>query len=142
MKFNRLTKPAGEHKMSLSTDENFNGPYTYDPTTEAFTLTISANGVPRYEATIPANDLGWKASTTSFKWKAKTVMHPDGLKSVRVGGPGKPFKLSVKAADLDIDTIAAFPSLTVTLQIGNDAWSGPAPTCELSTSGATFNCRL
>jgi hypothetical protein len=60
---------------------------------------------------------------------------------VTIGRIDQPFKVKVKSRDLDAVGISGFPSLDVTMQLGNDIWSGAAPPCVLSSSGSTFNCR-
>jgi len=142
LKIGRLTKPAGEQKLTLkSLDLNGAGLF-FSPPGEQLTITLQTGGGQTVgQATIAASDPDWKSSASRFRWKAKTGPHPDGLVKMTVGVSGGPFKLTVKARDLDASGAAGVTEFIVTFTIGDDTWSGQTPPCELSGSGNTLKCR-
>jgi len=144
LKVSRLTKPAGEQRATLKSDPIDATAATFNPIAEGLSIGITPGGLtipPPWTLTIPPGDPDWKASATRFKWRAKTAPHPQGLSSVTVGTSGSVFKLKAKAKDVDATPITGLGSIDVSLTIGDDVWTGPAPSCVLSGSGSTLKCK-
>lgn len=143
LKIARLTKPAGQQKLSLKSDRMDATGLSYNPLAEDLTITLLLkDGTVLGSAVIPAQDPDWKPSSSSFRWKAKSAPHPAGLRSVKLGVSGRPFTLGAKSADIDATgaPAAATTGFVITFTVGDDSWSGPTPACRLSGSGNTLKC--
>ncbi len=141
LKVSRLTKPAGEQKANLTSNEIDATAASFDPVVEGLSIESGEPGGLSVTWTIPPGDPDWKQSGRAYKWKAKSSPHPQGLSSLTIGRPGTLFKLKAKARDMDGLAITGLSAIEITLAIGDDVWSGPVPPCVLSGSGNTLNCR-
>ncbi len=141
LKVRGLTRPAGEQRATLRSDAIDATSATFDPVTEGLTLGFSEPGGPSFAVTIPPGDPDWKVSAKSYKWRARSAPHPQGLYSISVGTSGSRFKLKGKARNLNALPITGFSSLELSLQIGDDIWSGAVPPCTLSGSGDSLKCK-
>ena len=141
MKIARLTKPAGDQKLSVKSDDLDGDDATFDPTVEDVTLEVIRGTQTIFLATIPAGDPDWKLAGSRFKWRAKTSDHPAGLTSAKLESGGQPFSVRFKARDLDALAAAGAAQLTIRMRIGDDEWAGLTGDCSQSSSGATLKCR-
>jgi hypothetical protein len=143
LKISRLNKPPGDQKLTIKSDEMDATGIFYDPPTENLTIILEVGPNTVAVTTIPAGDPDWKVSGSgkTFKWKAKTAPHPDGLKTVKIGASNAPFKFKLKAVDVDGIGASGVGQFRVSLIVGTGPWAGPTPPCELSGSGNTLRCR-
>lgn len=142
LKFSRLTKPAGQQKLLVKSDDLDGTGLVFDPSTEGLTLRlIAGSGATVGEAAIVAGDPDWKISTKRFKWKAKSAVNATGLHAVSIGVAGAPFRVTIKGRDLDATGAEGLADVTLQLLIGDDVWEGPSGPCSLSGSGSTLRCR-
>ncbi len=141
LKVSGLTRPAGEQRATLKSNEVDATAATFNPVTEGLSIGFSEPGGPSFATTIPPGDPDWKVSARGYKWRARSAPHPQGLYSISVGNSGSVFKLKSKARDLNALPITGFSSIELSLTIGDDTWSGAVPTCTLSGSGDSLKCK-
>jgi len=136
----KLTSPAGEQRVSLKSNELDGSGVAFNPLTEGLTVTLSDDGGPVWSGTIVPADPDWKFSSNKLKWRARSAVHPDGLKNLLIGIPGQPFAFKLTVKDGDVAAAAGAAALTVTLQVGDDVYEGSLP-CTANRSGKTLSCR-
>lgn len=140
LKIARLTRPAGQQKLALKSDDLAGAGVSFDPLSEEVTIKIRRGTQIVYSATILADDPDWKLTGSKYKWRAKSAPHPAGLSGAKIESAGQPFSVRLKARDLDALGAAGAAQLTVQLRIGDDEWSGLTGSCTQSSSGDTLKC--
>ena len=137
----KLTKPAGDQKFALKSNDLDGNAAAFNPLAEDLTIAAQVGANVVYIGTIAAGDPDWKVAGSKYKWKARSAPHPNGLSTVTLENSGQPFSIRVKGKDLDLTGASGVSQFDLILIVGDDLWFGPTPPCVLSGNGSSLKCR-
>jgi hypothetical protein len=141
LKVSGLTKAPGTQTFTLVGAETaFNGAIV-DPPTEDVAIVFQVGAQLAYIATVEAGDPDWKVTKSGWTWRARSAVHPNGLKLVKLKTlPSGGFTVTAKGKNVNGVGVIGVASVNLIVFLGNDVWSGPTPPCTTSASGATLSC--
>lgn len=133
----RLNAPAGQHRVTVKLTRVEVAGATFDPVAEGLDLTIRNGGGVLYQGTIPPGSLDWNTPGAGV-WVFKDLsLSNEGLATVQVRSTGA---IAAKVRGASISGAAGSETVSITVRIGDDCWSGEE-TCTTSSSGATLKCK-
>ncbi|MGH7895949.1 MAG: right-handed parallel beta-helix repeat-containing protein [Candidatus Binatia bacterium] len=135
VRLRRLGAPSGDDRVSVKlTAVEFTGT-TFDPAADGLAITVRNGSGLLYQGDIPAASPNWSTPTPGA-WVYKDVSQAnDGIETVEVRANGL---VSAKIRRASITGAIGSDTVSVTVRVGDDCWSGEE---SCASSGTALKCR-